>query len=90
MSIADDLTRAIDWANDRLRSGAEPPWSYYRLMQLKEAATELLAGMRATQPMEGSQGSPPHSASETPPSASVLQLDTARRHRPGEPVRMPT
>ena len=75
MSIADDLTRAVDWANERLRSGAEPPWSYYRLMQLREAATELLEGMRAMQPMEGSQESPSHSASETPPSASVLRLE---------------
>jgi hypothetical protein len=90
MSIADDLKRAIDWANERLRSGAEPPWSYYRLMQLKEAAAELLEGMRSTQPMEGSQESLPHSASEIQPSASVLQLDTARRHQPGSPVRLPT
>ena len=36
------LETCIEWANERLRNGSEPPWIYYRLMQLKEAATELL------------------------------------------------
>lgn len=41
MTIDQHLEAAIDWAEERLRSGAEPPFVYYRLMQLREAAKEL-------------------------------------------------
>ena len=40
-----DIVRA--WAKERLRSGSEPPWTYYRFMQLVEAVDELTAGSRA-------------------------------------------
>lgn len=43
--IRETLSQAIDWANEGLRSAAEPPWSYYRRMQLKEAASDLVAGL---------------------------------------------
>lgn len=33
----------IDWANTKLQ-GNEPPWVWYKLMQLKEAASGLLNG----------------------------------------------
>ena len=46
--ISSVLERAIEWADERLRSGTEPPWSYYRLMQLKEAATQLLPNSSGT------------------------------------------
>lgn len=41
MKIDEHLAASIDWAEERLRNGAEPPFIYYRLMQLREAAMEL-------------------------------------------------
>ena len=76
MTISENLAAAIDWADVRLRSGTEPPWAYYRLMQLKEAATELLAGITSTSV-----------SSEANSSSDVVRLDVARRlSNPDKPV----
>lgn len=89
--IRDDLTRAIDWANERLRSGAEPPWAYYRLMQLKEAASELIAGMNvAMQPTDGSPESDGLPASAPQQAADIVPLDSARRLRHTGEIPLPT
>ena len=53
MTIDQHLEEAIDWAEERLRNGAEPPFIYYRLMQLREAAMELKDHARRLS--EGSQ-----------------------------------
>lgn len=37
-----NLNEVVDYANERLASGDEPPWSYYRLWQLREAAQCLI------------------------------------------------
>ena len=90
MEIEHHLSATIDWAEKRLRTGSEPPWTYYRLMQLKEAATELMSGLEATIPMESSQTSESHSATPHPQEDRIYRLDTARRHRdPKRPV-LPT
>ena len=39
-----ELEICREWARERLKTGAEPPWSYYRLMQLVEVTTLLLSG----------------------------------------------
>ena len=90
MSIDTHLAAAIDWAEKRLRTGTEPPWSYYRLMQLKEAATELLAGIESTSPTGHSQQSESHPESDRPQEAGIVRLDTARRHRDTERPVLPT
>lgn len=46
MKIDDKLESVVAWAEERLRNGAEPPFIYYRLMQLREAAEELLPHAR--------------------------------------------
>lgn len=89
--IRETLTQAIEWANERLRSEAEPPWSYYRLMQLREAATELVAGMNATmQPTDDSPGSEGRPASASQQGADIVQLDTAPHHRRSGKIPLPT
>lgn len=68
------------WATERLRSGAEPPWSYYRLMQLVDA----LVGLRDPDgdlTKDHSLQSEPHSGSDPRPAAPIVRLDDARRHR---------
>jgi hypothetical protein len=52
-----ELERVLRWTNEKLATGEEPPWSWYRYMQLREALEAILAGMAATQPIAaGSQG----------------------------------
>ena len=31
-----ELERVLDWANDKLATGAEPPWAWYQYMKLRE------------------------------------------------------
>ena len=52
-----ELERVREWALQKLATGEEPPWSWYRYMQLREALEAILAEMAATQPIAaGSQG----------------------------------
>lgn len=78
-----------DWAKERLQSGMEPPWSFYRLMQAVDAIDNLQAMMAATQPPAGSPGSEPYRDAPDQSSAAVHQLNTAPRHPEGVPVPLP-
>lgn len=77
MAISKDLTRAIEWAEERLRNGAEPPFIYYRLMQLREAAQELLP--HATRLEAGSLESSGRSETDPRLSDEASRPDNARR-----------
>lgn len=79
MSTVNALESAIAWAEERLRRGAEPPFIYYRLMQLREAAKELLP--HATQLEEGSRQSSGRSETDPRQEAEASQPDTAPRLR---------
>lgn len=52
--IAAAFATARQWAKARLASGHEPPWSYYRLMQLLDAMDALEAGRTVILPDENS------------------------------------
>ena len=52
-----DLERIREMAIEKLTTGNEPPWVWYQLMKLREASEALMAGMDATQPTAGLQGS---------------------------------
>lgn len=69
MSVEKSLLANIEWAEERLRNGAEPPFIYYRLMQLREAASELLAHARRLE--VGSPESGEHSGSALQQAASI-------------------
>lgn len=47
--MKEELERVREWAQERLQGGSEPPWAWYRYMQLVEATTAILDGMEATQ-----------------------------------------
>lgn len=83
-----DIVRA--WAKERLRSGSEPPWTYYRLMQLVEAVDELTAGSRAVSPTVCSQQEEPPPGDPPLQAGNIYRLDTAQPHRVEEQVQMPT
>ena len=42
-----EMTKLKDWAQDRLREGGEPPWSFYFMIQLIEAVDVLSSGAEA-------------------------------------------
>lgn len=90
MRIDEHLSEAIDWAEKRLRTGSEPPWTYYRLMQLKEAAVELLSGIEASTKTENLSQSAEHQGDVLPPEGSIVRIDTARRHRDKQRPVLPT
>jgi hypothetical protein len=39
----DELQRVLDWTNARLKEGAEPPWSWYQHMKLREALEAIIS-----------------------------------------------
>ena len=41
------LSRVRDWAHKKVRSGEEPPWSWYQYMKLIEASETILDGLDA-------------------------------------------
>lgn len=84
-----DLEKVRDWAIEKLATGAEPPWSWYRLMQLREATEAILEGMAITQPMEDSPRSDPPSGGGPRLVASGDRQETARRHPSVRPVPLP-
>jgi hypothetical protein len=75
-----ELERVREWAINKLTTGGEPPWSWYRYMQLREALEALLEGMAVTRPMEIS----PESAERPDVSlrlvASTRSQDTVQSH----------
>src|SRR5271170_2199068 len=87
----DDLERVRQWADEKLTTEGEPPWSWYRYMQLKDAIGALIQGMDVTQPMEVSPQSAARSGASLRLVASVRQLEKVQSHpdRPRE-IQLPT
>lgn len=74
-----ELERVSEWARERIRAGQEPPWTYYKLMQLVDAI-ESLRDEETTQRMESLLQSPERSLGDVrPQEAGVVSLNTFRR-----------
>jgi hypothetical protein len=84
-----DLERVRDWAIQKLATGAEPPWSWYQLMKLREATEAILAGMAVTQPMAESRESALRQGGGLRLAASGDPLETARHHPAERRVPLP-
>lgn len=39
-----ELRKMLEWAEGKLAEGQEPPWSWYRFMQLRDALEHIVAG----------------------------------------------
>ena len=76
------------WAWSRIHNGAEPPWSWYRLMQLVDAINAIIRSENATVIHGGitKEDSPESDQSPDvrPQSAQVHRIETTQR-RPDEP-----
>lgn len=79
MTREEILQRAIAMANERLDTGDEPPWQYYRLWQLREAAESLLQGQLTPLAPEDLPKPDARPETESQPQGVVVQLHTARR-----------
>jgi hypothetical protein len=53
-----ELLRVRDWANGKLTSGGEQPWSTFLLTRLGETIDALLVGMAASEAERSKQASP--------------------------------
>ena len=84
-----ELQKVLDWANEKLATGDEPPWAWYQYMKLRETLEAIMTGMEAVKPLEGSLQSEPR-----PDNSPRLVVDndpqgSARHHPAGLPVQMP-
>lgn len=77
--MQDTLDRVSDWARERIQAGQEPPWTYYKLMQLIDALEGLRADSAITPQMESLLRSPERSDSVRPQEAQIVDLDMLRR-----------
>jgi hypothetical protein len=85
-----ELERVLNWANDKLATGAEPPWAWYQYMKLRETLEAILAGIQATSiQTESSPQSEPPSPGGLRLVVSNAQPDSAQRPPLGLTVPLP-
>ena len=87
------LEQVSAWAQKRVDSGKEPPWTFSSLQTLAEIAGELAEGMPKTAASQmACAPSQTGRVQDDPQSAGqVVTLDTFRSRRAsGHPVRLPT
>ena len=85
-----DLERVRDWAIQRLATGAEPPWSWYQLMKLREATEAILEGMEVMRPMAYLRESEQRQDAALRLVDSGGRQETARRHSVPRRIPLPT
>ncbi len=83
-----DLEKIRAWADAKIATGAEPPWSWYQYMKLRETLDAILAGLAAVKPQDSPQ-SAPHPESGLRLVASKSQQDIAQHRRAEPPVQLP-
>lgn len=85
-----ELQRVLDWANEKLATGAEPPWAWYQYMKLRETLEAILTGLEATSPQtESSPQSEAPSAGGLRLVVSNTQADSAQHPQFGFQVPLP-
>lgn len=85
----EQLEQVREWAVEKITTGNEPPWSWYQLMKLREAVEAILAGMAATQPTAGLQGSARHPGSGLRLVDAADRQDNAQHPQETSPVQLP-
>lgn len=85
----DELQKVRDWADEKIATGAEPPWAWFQYMKLREVLDEVIAGMSAVR----TENSPRlETRSETGPRLAVsnTQPSSALHHPQSVVTRLPT
>ena len=86
----EELEKVRAWANDKIATGAEPPWAWQQLCRLRDTIDAIVAGMDATQQTASLQATDERRGSVLRLVAATDRPDTARHHFAGTPVRLPT
>lgn len=71
-----------EWAQSRVASGEEPPWTFHKLKQLVDITNDLVDGMEATAVFEQSV---PTALPE-----NVVMIDQFRSPPPEKDILLPT
>lgn len=73
----DELQRVRDWADAKIATGAEPPWSWFQYMKLRETLDAILEGMACRAPTDLPADSP--EAASHRGSGHLRLVDTGRQ-----------
>lgn len=85
------LENLANWAEERVDSGQEPPWTFQSLKTLISITRELAAGMDASLQMVSEQGLALPQDESPIRGADIIQLDNFRsRHAEPDSLQLPT
>ncbi len=79
-----EMVTLLEWAKAKLAKGEEPPWSWYKLMKLRETLEAILAGMAAT-----TTESSPQSAERPGTHLRLVGATDSQDGAPPRPVGLP-
>jgi hypothetical protein len=80
--VKEQLQQVRAWAQEKIASGAEPPWAWYQYMKLTETLDAILAGQASITTESSPQAAQPAGA-HLRLVASTYQPDSAR-HDPAD------
>ena len=87
----EQLQQVRAWADEKIATGAEPPWAWYQYMKLRETLDAILSGMEATTTQQ--TASSPESALRQDAGPRLVvsnsRRDNARPHQETVPVQTP-
>jgi len=72
------LHKVAEWAEERLSTGEEPPWTFQSLRTLASISRELAVGMSLTQERVSEQGVALPQDEYPKQSGDIIQLDNFR------------
>lgn len=84
-----ELQKVRDWADAKIATGAEPPWSWYQFMKLREVMDQILAGTSAVK-TESSPQLASHQGSGPRLAVTNVQPSISQPHSQVVPVQLPT
>ena len=86
----DELQRVLDWANEKLATGAEPPWAWFQYMKLRETLETIIASSSsATLQTESSQQLVQQRGNVLRLVVSADLKDSVQPHSDAQPVPLP-
>lgn len=83
-----DLERMRAWADDKISTGAEPPWSWFQMMKLRETLDAIIAGMPEAKTESLPQSSQPQGNGLRLVGTNCHQ-ESVQRHPDAVPVQLP-
>lgn len=83
-----ELQNVLDWANEKLATGEQPPWAWYQYMKLRETLEAIIPGLPdATK--ENLPQSVPHQEMHLRLVDANDQQDNVQRHPSDAKVHLP-